>query len=194
MVPGILVGLVTMIGTLLSAQNIAREKELGTIEQLNVTPMSRGQFITAKLLPFWALGLLDLAIGLTVGRFVFGIPMQGSLLLLFGAAALYLVVALAIGLWISTLVETQQQAMFVTFFIVNVYLLMSGLFTPIDSMAPWVQTVSLLNPVRHFVTIARAVLIKGAGLAEIARPLLILAAYAAIMLTVAVRQYSKRAA
>jgi ABC-2 type transport system permease protein len=194
MVPGILVALVTMIATLLSAQNIAREKELGTIEQLNVTPMSRGQFITAKLLPFWALGLADLGIGLAVGRFVFGVPVQGSLMLLFGAAALYLVVALAIGLWISTLVETQQQAMFVTFFIVNVYLLMSGLFTPIDSMAPWVQTVSLINPVRHFVTIARAVLIKGAGFAEIARPLSILAAYAAAMLTVAVRQYSKRAA
>ncbi|MEP7304278.1 MAG: ABC transporter permease [Acidobacteriota bacterium] len=194
MVPGILVGLVTMIGTLLSAQNIAREKELGTIEQLNVTPMTRGQFITAKLLPLWALGLLDLAIGLTAGRLVFGIPMQGSLVLLFAAAALYLVVALAIGLWISTLVETQQQAMFVTFFIVNVYLLMSGLFTPIDSMAPWVQTVSLINPVRHFVAIARAVLIKGAGLAEIAQPLSILAAYAVVMLTVAVRQYSKRAA
>jgi ABC-2 type transport system permease protein len=97
-------------------------------------------------------------------------------------------------LWISALVETQQQAMFVTFFIVDVYLLMSGLFTPIDSMAPWVQVVSLLNPVRHFVTIARAVLIKGAGLAEIARPLLTLIAYAAVMLTLAVRQYSKRMA
>src|SRR4029079_13144450 len=127
-------------------------------------------------------------------RLVFGIPMQGSLALLFAAAAIYLVVALAIGLWISTLVETQQQAMFVTFFIVNVYLLMSGLFTPIDSMAPWVQTVSLLNPVRHFVTIARAVLIKGAGLADIAKPLLVLTASAAVMLTMAVRQYAKRAA
>ena len=139
MVPGILVALVTMIGTLLSAQNIAREKELGTLEQLNVTPITRGQFIAAKLLPFWVLGLIDLAIGLIVGRLVFGIPMRGSLLLLFGAAAIYLVVALGIGLWISTLVDTQQQAMFVTFFIVNIYLLMSGLFTPIDSMAPWVQ-------------------------------------------------------
>ena len=86
---------------------------------------------------------------------VFGVPMRGSLVLLFGAAAVYLVVALAIGLWISTLVETQQQAMFVTFFILNVYLLMSGLFTPIDSMPPWVQVVSQLNPVRHFVTISR---------------------------------------
>src|SRR5204863_5776960 len=99
----------------------------------------------------------------------------------------YLAVALGIGLWISTLVETQQQAMFVTFFIMNVYLLMSGLFTPIDSMAPWVQVVSQLNPVRHFVTISRAALVKGAGLREIAQPLLILAAYGAVMLVLAVR-------
>jgi len=192
MVPGILVALVTLIGTLLTAQNIAREKELGTLEQLNVTPITRGQFIVAKLLPFWVLALLELGLGLTVGRLVFGIPMRGSLLLLFAVAAVYLVVALGIGLWISTLVETQQQAMFVTFFVMNVYLLMSGLFTPIDSMAPWVQTLSLLNPVRHFVTISRAILVKGAGLPEIARPLGILVVYGAVVLTLAVRQYQKR--
>jgi ABC-2 type transport system permease protein len=194
MVPGILVALVTLIGTLLTAQNIAREKELGTLEQLNVTPITRGQFIAAKLLPFWVLGLVDLAVGLLVGALVFSIPIRGSLLLLFGAAAIYLVVALAIGLWISTLVETQQQAMFVTFFVMNIYLLMSGLFTPIDSMAPWVQVVSQANPVRHFVTISRAVLVKGAGLTDVARPLLILVAFAAVTLMLAVRQYSKRSA
>ena len=194
MVPGLLVALVTMIGTLLSAQNIAREKELGTLEQLNVTPLTRGQFIAAKLLPLWVLGLVDLGIGLVVGRTVFDVPMRGSLLLLFGTAGIYLVVALSIGLWISTLVETQQQAMFVTFFIVNIYLLMSGLFTPIDSMAPWVQVVSLVNPVRHFVTIARALLVKGASLPDILTPLSILAVSAVALLALAIRQYSKRTA
>jgi ABC-2 type transport system permease protein len=194
MVPGILVALVTLIGTLLTAQNIAREKELGTLEQLNVTPITRGQFIAAKLLPFWVLGLIDLSIGLLVARFVFGVPMRGSLLLLFGSAAIYLVTALAIGLWISTLVETQQQAMFVTFFVMNVYLLMSGLFTPIDSMAPWVEAISQANPVRHFVTISRAILVKGAGIREIAQPLLTLAAFGVVSLTLAIRQYSKRTA
>jgi ABC-type multidrug transport system permease subunit len=194
MVPGILVALVTLIGTLLTAQNIAREKELGTLEQLNVTPITRGQFITAKLLPFWVLGLIDLTIGLIVGVAVFGVPIRGSLVLLFGVAAIYLVVALAIGLWISTVVETQQQAMFVTFFVMNVYLLMSGLFTPIDSMAPWVQVVSQLNPVRHFVTISRAVLVKGAGIRDVAQPLGILIAFAVVTLTLAIRQYSKRTA
>ena len=194
MVPGILVALVTLIGTLLTAQNIAREKELGTLEQLNVTPMTRGQFIAAKLLPFWGLGMLNLAIGLLVAALVFGVPMRGSLLLLFASAAVYLVAALAIGLWISSVVETQQQAMFVTFFVMNVYLLMSGLFTPIDSMAPWVRTVSQLNPVRHFVTISRAILMKGAGPADIARPLLILTIFGAVTLALAIRQYSKRVA
>jgi ABC-2 type transport system permease protein len=194
MVPGILVALVTLIGTLLSAQNIAREKELGTLEQLNVTPMTRGQFIAAKLLPFWVLGMVNLAIGLVVAAVVFGVPMRGSLLLLFASAAVYLVAALAIGLWISSIVDTQQQAMFVTFFIMNVYLLMSGLFTPIDSMAPWVRAVSQFNPVRHFVTISRAILMKGAGLADIAQPLLTLTAFGAVTLVLAIRQYSKRAA
>ena len=194
MVPGILVGVVTLIGTLLTAQNIAREKELGTLEQLNVTPITRGQFIAAKLLPFWLLGLVDLAIGLVVARIVFDVPMRGSVLLLFASAMIYLVTALAIGLWISTLVDTQQQAMFVAFFVMNVYLLMSGLFTPVDSMAPWVQVVSQANPVRHFVTIARAILIKGAGIREIARPLLTLVVFGIVSLTLAIRQYSKRTA
>ena len=194
MVPGILVALMTIIGTLLSAQNIAREKELGTLEQLNVTPITRGQFIIAKLLPFWVLGLIELSLGLLVGKLVFGIPMVGNLALLYCVAAVYLAVAAGIGLWISAIVDTQQQAMFVTFFIVNIYLLMSGLFTPIDSMAPWVQKVTMINPVRHFVTISRAILMKGAGPAEIAQPFLILLGTAAVVLVVAVGQYRKRAA
>ena len=192
MVPGILVALVTLIGTLLTAQNIAREKELGTLEQLNVTPITRGQFIAGKLLPFWVLGMFELAAGLLLGRVVFGVPVLGSPFLLLGVSAVYLVAALGIGLWISTIVETQQQAMFVTFFIMMIYLLMSGLFTPIDSMPRWVQVVAELNPVRHFVAISRAVLVKGAGLREIQRPFVILAVFAGVVFSLAVRQYSKR--
>jgi len=192
MVPGILVALVTLIGTLLTAQNIAREKELGTLEQLNVTPITRAQFIAGKLLPFWFLGMFELAGGLVIGRLVFGVPVLGSPLLLLAVAAVYLVAALGTGLWISTIVETQQQAMFVTFFIMMIYLLMSGLFTPIDSMPRWVQVVAEFNPVRHFVGISRAVLVKGATLRDIQRPFSILAVFAAAVFTLAVRQYSKR--
>jgi ABC-2 type transport system permease protein len=192
MVPGLLVSLVTLIGTMLTAQNIAREKELGTLEQLNVTPITRSQFIIAKLLPFWTLALIDLTIGLAVGRFVFGIPMVGSVVLLISSAAIYLLVALGIGLWISTVVDTQQQATFVTFFIMMIYLLMSGLFTPIDSMPHWVQVIAVANPVRHFVAVSRAILLKGAGVAEILKPMAILVFMAILVLTFAVRQYNKR--
>jgi ABC-2 type transport system permease protein len=194
MVPGVAVALVTLISTLLAAQNIAREKELGTLEQLNVTPITRTQFIAAKLLPLWVLGLLDLGLALVVGKAVFQIPIRGSLLLLFVAGAIYLVVALAIGLLISTLVETQQQAMFVTFFVISAYFLLSGLFTPIDSMAHWVQIASLVNPVRHFVAISRAILLKGASLPEIIQPLAMLLAFAMILLPLAILRHRKTTA
>ncbi|HTK29590.1 MAG TPA: ABC transporter permease [Vicinamibacterales bacterium] len=194
MVAGIVVSLVTIIGTLLTAQNIAREKELGTLEQLNVTPITRAEFIAGKLLPFWVLGLVELTLGLVVSRYVFDMPVLGSLWLLYAVAGVYLVVALAIGLFISTLVETQQQAMFVTFFIMMIYLLMSGLFTPVDSMPRWVQVASAFTPVRHFVEISRAILIKGAGLTAIARPFAILGVYGAVAMGLAIRQYRKTGA
>ena len=194
MVPGILVQLVTMIGTLMTAMNIVREKEAGTLDQLNVTPIARSTFIAAKLIPLWTIALIELAAGLVVARFVFGVPMEGSLLLVFGAAAIYLIAALGVGLWISTVVETQQQAMFVTFFIMLVYLLMSGLFTPVRSMPAWAQWFAALNPMMHFIELMRAVLLKGAGLADVARQLLVLAGFSAVALTLAIRQYDKRTA
>ena len=194
MVPGILVQLVTLIGTLLTALNIVREKELGTLEQLNVTPITRPQFITAKLLPLWSLALVTLALGLLVGRLGFDVPMRGSLLLVFGSAAVYLLAALGVGLLISTAVETQQQAMFVTFFVVMIYLLMSGLFTPVASMPTWAQWLAQANPMLHYVAMMRAILLKGAGLADVARPLAILAVYGVAVLTLAVARYRKATA
>lgn len=192
MVPGILVQLVTVVGTLLTAMNIVREKEVGTLDQLSVTPLPRGTFIAAKLIPLWAIALLELTIGLLVARFVFHVPMLGSIPLVFAVAAVYLVAALGVGLWVSTLVQTQQQAMFVTFFIIMIYLLMSGLFTPVRSMPQWAQWGAELNPVKHFIAIMRAVLLKGAGLADIARPLAYLAAFGAVVLSLAVRQERRR--
>jgi ABC-2 type transport system permease protein len=194
MVPGILVVLVTMIGTLLTAMNIVREKESGTLDQLNVTPVTRSTFIAAKLIPLWSLALVDLAIGLALAHFVFGVPVRGSLALVFLAAAVYLVGALGIGLWISTVAETQQQAMFVTFSIMMVYMLMSGLFTPVRGMPEWAQWIAQASPVMHFAQLLRAVLLKGAGLADVAYQLAMLTAIGALVLALAVRQYRKRAA
>ncbi len=191
MVPGILVLLVTMIGTFLSAMNVVREKEIGTIEQLNVTPIKKYQFITGKLLPFWIIALFELAFGLVIARVIFDVPMLGSLALIFALAGVYLLVMLGIGLWISTLTETQQQAMFLSWFLMVIFILMSGLFTPIESMPVWAQKLTLLNPVAYFITIMRRVLLKGAGFAAVQTEFWALVAYAAVMLTLAVRQYRK---
>jgi ABC-2 type transport system permease protein len=193
MVPALMVSLTTIIGLLLTAQNITRENELGTLEQLNVTPMSKIQFIAAKLIPFWLLSLLIFSIGLTVGKVVFGIPMRGSLPLVFLAAMVYLVVVLGMGLWISTITRTQQQAMFVAFFVILIFLLMGGLFTPVDSMPRWAQIAAEANPVKHFVFIMRAVLVRGAGLETVGAPILGLAAAGVAVLAMAVRRYSKSA-
>ena len=194
MIPGILVQLVTVIGTLLTAMNIVREKEIGTLEQLRVTPLGRGTFIAAKLIPLWVIALAELALGLVVAKVIFDVPMEGSLALVFFAAAVYLTAALGAGLWVSTLAHTQQQAMFITFFIIMVYLLMSGLFTPVRSMPDWAQWLAQLNPLKHFIAVMRAVMLKGAGITDIAREIGILAIFGAAMLSLAVRQYGRQTA
>jgi ABC-2 type transport system permease protein len=194
MIPGILVQLVTIVGTVLTALNIVREKEIGTLDQLNVTPVTRGTFIAAKLLPMWVIAMLELALGLLVARFVFDVPMRGSVALVFLGAVIYLVAALGIGLWVSTIVETQQQAMFVSFFVMMIYLLMSGLFTPVRSMPVWAQWMAQLNPVMHFIAMTRAVLLKGAGLTDVYHTLVILAGFGVVFVGLALRQYAKRAA
>ncbi len=193
MVPGILVQLITVVGTLLTAMNIVREKEAGTLDQLNVTPISRGVFIAAKLIPLWSIAMVVLGIGLLVAHVVFGVPVHGPLPLIFVAAGLYLIAALGIGLWVSAVTETQQQAMFVNFSILMIYLLMSGLFTPVSSMPPWAQRVAEFNPMMHFIMLMRNVMLKGAGFADVIRQLAVLATAGVVVLTVAVRQYHKRA-
>jgi ABC-2 type transport system permease protein len=194
MVPALMVSLTTIIGLLLTAQNITRENELGTLEQLNVTPMTKVQFIAAKLIPFWILSMVIFSIGLAIGKLVFGIPMRGNLLIVYLAAAVYLIVVLGMGLGISTITRTQQQSMFVAFFFTLIFLLMSGLFTPVDSMPDWAQRVAEANPVKHFVSIMRAVLMRGAGLETVGRPILGLGLAGVVVLALAVMRYRKSVA
>ncbi len=194
MVPALMVSLTTIIGLLLTAQNITRENELGTLEQLNVTPMTKVQFIAAKLIPFWILSMVIFSLGLAIGKLVFGIPMLGNLLLVYLAAAVYLIVVLGIGLGISTVTRTQQQAMFVAFFVMLIFLLMSGLFTPVDSMPDWAQRVAEANPVMHFVSIMRAVLMRGAGLETVGPPIVGLGVAGVVVLALAVLRYRKSVA
>lgn len=191
MVPGILVQLMTIAGTIMTALNIVREKEAGTLDQLNVTPVGRGTFIAAKLIPFWIIGLVQLTVGLLAARWLFQVPIEGSLALVYGGAALYLIAALAVGLWVSSVAETQQQAVFVAFSLMMVYILMSGLFTPIRSMPDWAQGIAALNPLMHFIAMMRGVMLKGAGFADVLPRIGALLVAVAVLMTLAVRQYRK---
>ncbi|SMO77139.1 ABC transporter permease [Fodinibius sediminis] len=191
MVPGILVVLVAMIGMFLSGMNIVREREIGTIEQLNVTPIRRYQFMLGKLLPFWIIALFELALGLLIARFGFDIPFVGSVWLLFGIAGIFMLVVQGLGLLISTVTHTQQQAMFIAWFLMVIFILMGGLFTPIESMPVWARELTLFNPMAHFIKIMRMVLLKGAGWNEIQHLAGLLALMAAVILPAAVFRYRK---
>ena len=163
MAPGILSVLVTIIGMFMSGLNLVREKELGTIEQLNVTPIKKYQFIIGKLVPFWIIALLELAIGLTIARVIFNLPVTGSLIILFGFTGIYLISVLGLGLFISTITHTQQQVMFMNFFFMLIFILMGGIFTPVESMPEWAQTINHINPVYYFMRIMRHIILKGSG-------------------------------
>lgn len=191
MVPGILVLLVTMVAVFLAGMNIVREKEIGTLEQINVTPIKKHQFIIGKLLPFWLLGLVELGLGLLMCWLIFDIGVAGSIWVVFLFAAVYLLVVLGIGFFISNFTNTQQQAMFLSWFFMVIFILMSGLFTPIESMPRWAQVITEFNPVRYFVEVMRMVMLKGSGLTEILPQLTRLLVYALVMNGLAVVGYRK---
>jgi len=193
MVPGILVLLVTIIGLLLSGMNIVREKEMGTIEQINVTPIRKIQFIAGKLAPFWIIALFELAFGLAIGKLFFDIPLVGNLWLIFLSGGVYLFVILSIGLLVSTMTNTQQQAMLVSFFFMVIFILMSGLFTSIESMPGWAQEIDRLNPLMYFIKIMRMVLLKGSDFSDISHQFYSLVVFAVAMASLAVWRYRKTA-
>ena len=191
MVPGILVILLTMIGGFITALNIVKEKEIGTIEQINVTPIQKWQFILGKLIPFWIVGMVVFTIGLLVMYVVYGIFPKGSLLVLYLFAAVYLVALLGLGLLISTFADTQLQAMFIAFFFMMIFMLMSGLFTSTDSMPEWARMLSNATPVTHFIKVVRLIVLKGSGFSEIKNELGYLVIFAAILNGLAIWNYRK---
>jgi ABC-2 type transport system permease protein len=191
MVPGILAILVTMIGGFLSALNIVKEKEVGTIEQINVTPIKKHHFILGKLIPFWVLGNVVFTLGLLVSWLFYSIIPLGSLLLLYGFVSVYLLAILGFGLLISTFCETQQQAMFIMFFFMMVFILMGGLFTPIDSMPDWAKIVAKFNPVSYLIEVMRMVILKGSGLRDVLPALGKVLLFAVVLNSLAVLNYRK---
>ena len=191
MVPGILVLLVTLIGGFLSSMNIVREKEMGTIEQINVTPIRKHQFIIGKLIPFWILGLFELTLGLLLMRFLFNIHIIGNIGLLYLFAGTYLLAVLGLGLFISTITDTQQQSMFVSWFFLVIFILMSGLFTAIENMPVWAQILTRLNPIRYFIEVVRMVVLKGSGFSDIIGHLAVILMFAVIINVFAIWRYRK---
>ncbi|WP_345083876.1 ABC transporter permease [Nemorincola caseinilytica] len=192
MVPGILVILVTMVASYMCALNIVKEKEVGTIEQINVTPIKKHIFILGKMIPFWIIGNIVFSIGLFgIARFVYHIVPIGSILLMYLFLSIYLITLLGIGLLISTYSSTQQQAMSLAFFCMMIFMLMSGLFTSIDSMPAWAQSIAKVNPVTYFIDVMRMVVLKGSGFTDILPQLIIISIMAMFFNAWAILNYKK---
>lgn len=191
LIPGIATMLLLLITTIVTSMGLARERESGTLEQVLVTPVRPWQLILGKMLPFAAIGLFDLLLALVVGGYVFDVPVRGSLLLLFGAAFVYLFTTLGLGLFISTISQTQQQAFLAGFIVMMPGMLLSGIMTPVSSMPDWLQPLTYVNPLRWFSEISRAVMIRGAGLEDILEPLGALALCGFVIFTTATLRFRK---
>lgn len=191
MVPAILAFLMTIVGGFLSALNIVGEKEKGTIEQINVTPVPKALFLLSKLIPFWVIGFILLTVGAFVAWLVYGLFPVGHLGVIYLFAAVYLIAFTGFGLAISSVSSTQQQAMFTAFFFLIIFILLSGLFTPISSMPGWAQKLTLFNPLRYFVEVMRMVYLKGSTLADLSGHFTVVCVFALLFNILAVVCYRK---
>jgi ABC-2 type transport system permease protein len=191
MVPAILVVLVTAMAAMQSAFNIVQEKESGTIEQINVTPIKKHIFIIGKMIPFLVRGIILFTLGLLVGWIFYGIVPVGSLLILYASLIVYLFAMLGLGLLLATYSATQVQAMSLAFFFINIFNMMSGVFTAIDSMPGWAQTMVATFPPSHFIKIMRMVVLKGSNFEDIGYPLTAMAVIGLVLNTWAVLNYRK---
>lgn len=191
MVPALMVMLLTMICGFLPALNVVGEKEAGTIEQINVTPVNKFTFIAAKLIPYWLIGFVILTICFILAWLLYGILPAGHFLTIYGFALVFLPVVSGFGLVISNHSATLQQAMFVMWFFMLVLILMSGLFTPIHSMPGWAQWITRFNPLRYFVEVMRTIYLRGGGFSELLPQLGALLAFAVVANVWAVKSYRK---
>jgi drug efflux transport system permease protein len=195
MIPGVLAMLLIVITTNLSAMGIVREKELGTLEQLNVTPLQRWELVLGKLLPYGLVGFIDVLLVLSVAVFWFQVPLRGSVWLLLLLTLLFLVSTLGLGLFVSTISSTQQQAMMTTvFFFLTPMIYLSGFVFPIENMPVVIQWATYLIPLRYFLVILRSIFLKGVGLETLWPQVLALMAWGAAILMLAIARSTKRIA
>lgn len=191
MVPGILVMLLSLVGGFLAALNIVNEKEKGTIEQINVTPVKKTTFILSKIIPFWIIGMVIYTIGLLICKLVYNITPVGSYFTLYGFAMVYMLAFLGFGLLISTYSDNQQQAMFIAFFFMIIFILLSGEFTPVTSMPQWAQIITKLNPLSYFVEVMRQVMLKGSNFTDVLPQFITICGFGVLFNTWAVINYRK---
>ena len=191
MVPALIVIAITMITAFLPSLNIVGEKEAGTIEQINVTPVSKTAFIVCKMIPYWAVAFFILTACLVIAWLVFGYVCRGSLLWIYFFTALHILVMAGLGLLISNYSSNSQQAMFVIWFFAVVFMLMSGIFTPIASMPGWAQAITYINPMRYYADAMRAVFLKGSGPLDVWYDVAGLAGLGAVMVSWAILSYRK---
>jgi ABC-2 type transport system permease protein len=192
MIPGVMSILLVITTTLVTAMGLSREREMGTLEQVLVTPIRPLYLLVGKMTPFLVIGCLDVLLVLTAGVWVFGVPLHGSLGLVSIGTLLYLLSTLGIGLLISTISRTQQQAFLAGFLFAMPAILLSGMMTPIAAMPAWLQVVTFFNPVRYYIEVLRAVLLKGATLLDLWWRLLALLAFGVGLLTIASLRFRKR--
>jgi len=190
-VPGVIAIIVMLITLMLTSMAIVREKEIGTMEQLLVTPISSAEFIAGKTIPFALIGFIDVVAVTLVAVFWFEVPIRGNLLLLFFATALFLLTTLGIGLFISTVSATQQQAMMSTFFFYFPAVLLSGFMFPIENMPEPIQWLTYVNPLRYFLVIIRGVFLKGVGAGVLWPQMLALAILGLIVQFLAVKRFGR---
>ncbi len=191
MIPALIVMVITLICGFLPSLNIVNEKEQGTIEQINVTPVGKIQFILAKMIPLWAIGLIILGFCLFMAKLIYGLTPVGSVWIIFAFAGIYILVVSGLGLLVSNFSNTLQQAMFVMFFFVMILMLMSGLFTPIASMPNWAQYIAKSNPLTYFIQVMRLVYLKGSTFKDLIPQLMVLSGFAIGLSSLAVLSYKK---
>ena len=195
MIPGVLALVLLVVTANLASMAIVREKELGTLEQLNVTPLRRWELIVGKLLPYGVIAMIDVLLVVAVAVFWFEVPLRGSFALLLGVSLLYVICTLALGLFISTISDTQQQAMMTaTFFFLTPMIYLSGFIFPIENMPAAIQFSTYLIPLRYFLVIVRGIFLKGIGLELLWPQAAALAAWGVVVLSLAVSRSRKRAA
>lgn len=194
MIPGVLALILLVITANLASMAIVREKELGTLEQLNVTPLRRWELVAGKLLPYGLIGLVDVVLVVAVAVFWFQVPLRGSLTLLFALTLLYVICTLALGLFISTVSDTQQQAMMTaTFFFVTPMVYLSGFIFPIENMPAAIQPLTYLIPLRYYLVIVRGIFLKGIGWDLLWPQVAALGVWGTVVLALAVARSRKRA-